>query len=477
MSVKRRLTIALAAGGCLALAVGGCSGALQAEKPIAEPAGLVYDETVTSKATGFFRVERDEKGVWRFVTPGGHGFFMAANNGPQRASGDYCKALGYDPFGRTIKAKYADTAAWAAEAVRRLRSWNFNAITAWLAPLTPELHDKGLAWTMVVHFGKSFPGVKDVADANLLAGVNGGKIKFPNVFSAAYPEHCRQMAQKLCAPYRDDPTLVGWFIDNEIRWNGPVSWNEADREGVGLYNGVAALPAGHSARVALDAFLAKRGLKAADAVEPAVKREFLRLIARRYFEVTIAALKAVDPNHAVLGCRFAGANTMCDVVWEEAGRACDAVSVNWYPTAEPETNYVRANWRHHAPSWEERMAELVALTRKPLIISEWAYRGGDTGHKNSKGAGQRCPTQTMRAQCSALFASKMIGHYAVIGYSHFKYVDEPVLGRFDGEDCNYGLVNEKDEPYRELTAALTRVQSELYRRRPTVGDFSNEKGK
>lgn len=48
-------------------------------------------------------------------------------------------------------------------------------------------------------------------------------------------------------------------------------------------------------------------------------------------------------------------------------RACDAVSVNWYPTAEPETNYVRANWRHHAPSWEERMAEL-GFAEAPISI-------------------------------------------------------------------------------------------------------------
>ena len=47
--------------------------------------GLVCDRgTVSSGATGFFRLEQGTNGVWRFVTPGGHGFFLAANNGPAR---------------------------------------------------------------------------------------------------------------------------------------------------------------------------------------------------------------------------------------------------------------------------------------------------------------------------------------------------------------------------------------------------------
>ena len=33
--------------------------------------------------------------------------------------------------------------------------------------------------------------------------------------------------------------------------------------------------------------------------------EFAALTAERYFDMTIAAIKAADPNHLVLGCRFA----------------------------------------------------------------------------------------------------------------------------------------------------------------------------
>ena len=76
--------------------------------------GLRCDMNVTSEATGFFRVEQDANGVWRFVTPGGHGFFLAANNGPSRMGGDACPALGYSPYTRTLEAKYGkDRDRWA----------------------------------------------------------------------------------------------------------------------------------------------------------------------------------------------------------------------------------------------------------------------------------------------------------------------------------------------------------------------------
>ena len=87
----------------------------------AELEGLRCDTGTVSRATGFFRIEQGEKGVWRFVTPGGHGFFLAANNGPSRMAGDACPALGYSPYTRTLEAKYGkDRARWAKDVSSRL---------------------------------------------------------------------------------------------------------------------------------------------------------------------------------------------------------------------------------------------------------------------------------------------------------------------------------------------------------------------
>ena len=53
-----------------------------------------------------------------------------------------------------------------------------------------------------------------------------------------------------------------------------------------------------------------------------------RLVAERYFALTTAAIKAADPNHLVLGCRFAVPPPKA--VIEAAGRHLDVISFNCY---------------------------------------------------------------------------------------------------------------------------------------------------
>ena len=45
----------------------------------------------------------------------------------------------------------------------------------------------------------------------------------------------------------------------------------------------------------------------------------------------------------------------------------------------------------------------------------------------------------------------------VVGYHWFQHVDEPHGGRFDGENSNWGLVDEHDDPYATLVARMTEV--------------------
>ena len=47
-----------------------------------------------------------------------------------------------------------------------------------------------------------------------------------------------------------------------------------------------------------------------------------------------------------------------------------------------------------------------------------------------------------------------------LGYHWFKWSDEPKEGRFDGEDSNYGLVNEGDEPYTDFVNAIAAANAE-----------------
>jgi len=43
----------------------------------------------------------------------------------------------------------------------------------------------------------------------------------------------------------------------------------------------------------------------------------------------------------------------------------------------------------------------------------------------------------------------------------FQWSDQPAQGRFDGENGNYGLVKENDEPWELLTQRMTKVNGEI----------------
>jgi len=443
----------------------------------AEPEGLAYDAAVTSRASGFFRLEQATNGVWRFVTPGGHGFFLAANNGPSKMSGDSCPALGYSPYTRTLEAKYGtDRTRWAADVVSRLRSWKFNAISSWEPP-AKGLTGTGLASVRVLQLGKSFARSTPNNDSNLLDNVTF-KGSFPNVFRGDFEDHCRRMAAKFCTQERDNPWIVGWYTDNEITWRGAVKQDANGvsgdaHAGTGLYDAVAKLPGVHSGRQALDRFLSERGLKVGDAgVTDKVKQDFLRLVAERYYRLTTSAIRAAAPNHLLLGCRFAGFRSTPDIAWQEGGKWNDAMSVNCYPPADLTNGYVMSGFRDDRRPIAAKLRDVYKLCGKPILLTEWSYPAKDTPCPCKVGAGQRVPTQKDRAAASALFAKTLIGEPEVVGYSYFRWADQPALGRWKktgGEDCNYGLVNEQDEPYAQLTEALTGVQGEMYDLRRRIG--------
>jgi len=53
---------------------------------------------------------------------------------------------------------------------------------------------------------------------------------------------------------------------------------------------------------------------------------------------------------------------------------------------------------------------------------------------------------------------------AFVGCHWFQYSDEPLTGRFDGENYNIGMVSGTDTPYVELVTAARQIQSGIYSR-------------
>ena len=89
----------------------------------------------------------------------------------------------------------------------------------------------------------------------------------------------------------------------------------------------------------------------------------------------------------------------------------------------------------------------------------------DSGLPCKKGAGQRVKTQGERALAVEKFARTFAALPFIVGYDWFMWTDCPNMGEAgnDGEDCNYGLVNAADEPYREVVETLFRLNREAER--------------
>ena len=415
-------------------------------------------------ATGFFRTEKDAEGRWRFVDPKGCPFFLAAASTVSH-QGDHNAQLGYAPYGRNILKKFnGDLDAWGRDAVGRLESWGFNAISG----CSPHARYRGLPHASIVAIGQT---MASGGDANDILPCDGGPCTaFPNVFSPKWPAYCRFMAKRYCAPNRNDPWLIGYFIDNELSW-----WGDARKfrtpPARGLFDAAAKKADGHTAKQALLAFLKARGVASVDQASDADRLEFVRLCARKYFEETTKAIREADPNHLVLGCRYAGLRSSHPVVWEECARCCDVVSANIYPVADLDRKCVYAGSGRNAQKIEDQIGEYLShAAGKPLIVTEWSFSALDSGRPCLHGAGQRFFTQRERAEAVSLFARTMMGMPGMAGYVFFKWSDQPVCGRKgpSSENTNYGLVSETDEAYPEVTRTLADIQlnSAKWRRTP-----------
>ena len=399
-------------------------------------------------ATGFFRVA-DVDGRPAIVAPDGTPRFVLGCCWVH-PRGSFSHALGHSPYGRFCETNYPSQAAWAEETLGRLRSWGFNNLGA--ASDVELCGRQGLSHVATLRIGQDF--AKGDPDRSILPYGNAPGTALPNVFHPDWPAFCEARAEELCAAVRDDPWLLGWFLDNELAWGA-----RRGQPATGLYEAVAALPPEHSARKALDRLLAESGGSGAKPPSLAAKLAFLRHYARTYFETACAAVRRHDPNHLILGCRFAGLENAHPVVWEEAGRFCDVVSVNVYPWADLDRGVI-LDEKCGVPV-AERFREYGGYAGKPLFVSEWSFPALDTGRKCLVGAGQRVPTQEDRAEAAALFLRTMRDDPHVVGCDWFMWCDRPAAGssKWNPEDCNYGLVNEEGVPYEGLVRAFAAVSS------------------
>ncbi len=418
------------------------------------------------RGSGFFRVDELD-GVFWLVDPDG-GRFLSKGVNTVRFDQDQVGNTNRVPYANACREKYGSQHIWRAAAANRLAGWQFNTLGCWSDELVANAGSSLLATAPTAALGASFR-------------LHRRDEIFPDVFDPAFLGHIRASAKDHCAKRHNEAGLLGTFIDNELYWS--PDWRGSDE----LLTLFLNLPAHRPGRVAAITRLEERYREFSQfnavwrsparsweefgtiaSVEAPFRRTppgglngaletkanlayrtraaffadcdaFVAVVAEQYFQLCVEAIKAADPNHLVIGSRF-GCQPHPNVI-AAAGRYLDVVSFNCYdfdPSAE---------------------IAAYAAGGKPCLISEFSFRGDDSGLPNSSGAGPRVVSQVERARCFERYVTAALRKPAVVGYHWFEHADQPAEGRFDGENSNFGTVTIEDEVYEELTETMTRVNA------------------
>lgn len=373
-----------------------------------------------AKATGFFRVEKID-GRWWFVDPEGHLFFSTSSTGMGNGGGDsrlqgredYFAAMppveaspvpnrrprtGFYSWNLARRHGDPSSTKWIDLAVKRMESWGLNTIGNW--------SDSRL-----------WDSQKKAYQVNMRGwGMGAGYLGMPDVYSDEWVKLVDKEAAEQCAPRKNDPWLLGYFVANEPPWEG--------RESL-VVDIILDRPPSAIQREA-KAFLA-----AGDT--PERRKQFIYKAFERFLEVINAAIKRHDPNHLNLGLRFGGGVPPAEML--KASKAFDVYSLNVYSTAvNPKV-----------------MDQIYQATGLPIIVGEFHFGVPERG----LAAGLvQVRDQAERGLAYRYYVEQAASHPAFIGSSWFQWVDQPSTGRMDGENYNIGLVDVMDRPYPSMVEAM-----------------------
>jgi hypothetical protein len=333
-------------------------------------------------ATGFFRVEQIN-GVWWFIDPHGHLYLSTGVNGAGAGFG-----------GGAAPAKQPANVA-PNRTTRRLESWGFST------------GGQGKPRTVMLRWN---------------IGRNTSFLGLPDVYAADFASGIDQSASQQCAPLRDDPLVLGYFIGNEPPWG--------DRESE-VVDMILKGPDG-ATKTKLGEFLAQGDT-------PKRRRQFVVTAFERYLNLINTALKKYDPNHLNLGIRFGG-KPADDVM--RMGRTFDVCSINVYeyePTKQLERAY--------------------RLTGRPILIGEFHIGVPENG----LGAGLvQAMNQTERGTGYRYYVEQGLSLPYALGTHWFQWTDEPITGRMDGENYNIGFIDATGRAYPELVGAAKATHKRLH---------------
>jgi agarase len=392
----------------------------------------------TPVAHAYFTVQKLD-GRWWFVTPEGHVFlskgvtdvnFLGAN-------------LAHDEHHALLVDKYGTEDVWAEASRQDLLRWSFNTVGPW----------------------SSASMAQRMSHATIILDSAGHAPRHPgftvtDYWSEGFADHAAKVAQERAAPFAEDARLLGFFLDNELAWE--ANWHTAKSllqnymdfppdapgraravaflkemsDSVASFNTLWGTSIGEWSEVDT---LTSSSLVPATVESLAATRAFAVEAFRQYASVAIPALKAVAPNHLVLGCRFYNAHW--DELLIESGKWFDVVSLAYYESVPP----------------VEDIDRVFPLADKPFLLEEFSFKANDSGYWNIMNYAPVVETQKERALGYHDYVQTWMSRPYAVAFHWYKWMDNPTKPDNILAGDNFGLRTPADEPYLPLVTLAAEV--------------------
>lgn len=417
-------------------------------------------------STGFFHTHHDGRRWW-FVDPGGYAYLSVAPTGVSPyAFGPYS----HEPalFGSLPDSLYF------AEAYSRIRDLNsISYLTVnYLRIFGSEWEDSWISHTRKMLLHMHFNGSGNWSDRSFHKEAQMPYVypmwgspqtdlnlfrDFPDVFDPAFSTSAQHFAQQL-KPMQDDPWMIGYFLGNEPHWafgdfnlaremmytatdshtrQAFLRWLEEKYGHPDLFS--AAWEIHISSFADLQHFVVPHEQYITPTAEQDMKT-FTDLMIHQYASVVCDAVKEAAPHHLNLGLRFAWLSSEACL---KVGAYFDVFSLNGYSWPEP-------------PDTERIAREL----NMPVLIGEFHFGSTDRGLPATGIRGMA--SQRDRAWAYRHYVEHGFARPEIIGLHYFQWNDQPVTGRFDGENYNIGILDVTGRPYPEMARAISRTNSRIY---------------
>jgi len=329
---------------------------------------------------------------------------------------------------------------WKKISFGLMKKWHFNTIGNWSEGSFIKYANMPYVFTL-----SGFPTTKEKVFRD-----------FPDVYSLEYCENASMFATQL-ETHKNDSLLIGYFLQNEPQWafgannlamellntknqlqtkKEFIIWLERKYICVSDFNQAWNLKLGnfHELESTILTF-------PPSAVAWNDTWEFSGIMVEKYIEVVCREVKKVDPKHLNLGMRY---NHISSDLLYKGGNLFDVFSINGYSNPGPPST-----------------SEITRITGRPVIIGEWHFGCSMEGGLPASGL-QAAKSQKDRADAYRFYVEQGFARPEIIGIHWFQLFDQPVNGRFDGENYNIGFLDICMKPYPDLTNSARLSNSNIY---------------